>query len=257
LDAIQSHRSNIGSVFGWPHLISEKTLAHFQGCIFNFHPTDLPRFRGPGGGFSWQILQRETDVCVSIHQMVPTFDAGSILLQEKAPIDPTRINPETYRSGLKKLYREIVFPKLAEIFLHADSVELDPQESASAQYFPKLDSTKNGLIDFSWDIDAIEVFVRAFGSPFQGANALYNETPYFIERSEIHRRISNVHPFCFGLIVDVADRHVSVLCNGGQLNFLGLRDSERVDVSTREFRVGNRMYNTPDALLQAKLFRPI
>jgi methionyl-tRNA formyltransferase len=60
-------------------ILSAQTLAALPCPIINFHPSDLPRYRGPAP-FYWQIRAGETQLVVTFHKMSPRIDAGPICL---------------------------------------------------------------------------------------------------------------------------------------------------------------------------------
>ena len=49
--------------------------------VLNVHPSSLPAFRGPAPLF-WQLRDGLSEVGLSIHRMVPQFDAGPVLVRE-------------------------------------------------------------------------------------------------------------------------------------------------------------------------------
>jgi phosphoribosylglycinamide formyltransferase-1 len=72
--------------------IPESTVAAFPDKIINIHPALLPRFGGKGMyGIHVHravIEAGETESGITIHRVNEAYDKGSILLQEKTPIEP-------------------------------------------------------------------------------------------------------------------------------------------------------------------------
>lgn len=55
-----------------------------KGCI-NFHPSLLPKYRGPTP-VNWAIINGETETGVTAHYMEEEFDKGDIIFQRKLAI---------------------------------------------------------------------------------------------------------------------------------------------------------------------------
>ena len=72
--------------------IPESTVAAFPDKIINIHPALLPRFGGKGmyGMHVHRavIEEGEKESGITIHRVNEAYDEGSILLQEKTPIEP-------------------------------------------------------------------------------------------------------------------------------------------------------------------------
>jgi phosphoribosylglycinamide formyltransferase-1 len=72
--------------------IPESTVAAFPDKIINIHPALLPRFGGKGM-YGMHVHRAvieagETESGITIHRVNEAYDKGSILLQEKTPIEP-------------------------------------------------------------------------------------------------------------------------------------------------------------------------
>ena len=55
--------------------------------VLNVHLSPLPRYRGRHP-IQWALINGETEFGVTIHRMVPEWDAGAILWQQSVPVDP-------------------------------------------------------------------------------------------------------------------------------------------------------------------------
>lgn len=51
-------------------------------CVYNFHPSFLPLFKGPSP-IEWQIRDEVTEVGMSCHRVIEAIDSGDIISQEK------------------------------------------------------------------------------------------------------------------------------------------------------------------------------
>lgn len=254
--ATSERNANIAVVLGWHAKLPKAVRDQFDGRIFNFHPTRLPKFRGPGGGFSWQVLHQETAVFVKFHVMTDTIDAGNIVLEIHRDLHRPLQDPQEYVDVMRELCISEAFPEFSNILIERQDVLAWPQDQLVAEYFPRLETAINGAIDFSWTVDEIRSFVQAFGSPYAGASFCYGDHRYSARRCEVVRRDDLVHPFGHGLIVNRSNNAIHILAKGGVLALSEFSDQAGVTVDPTLFRLGNRFYNDVQTLLAAKLHRP-
>jgi len=254
--AASDRDANIAVVLGWNARLPQSVLDQFKGCIFNFHPIRLPRFRGPGGGFSWQVLHQESAVFVNFHVMTEAIDAGGIALEIHRDLGRPLQNPQEYVDVMRELCVSEAFPKFSNILIENKNVPAWPQDQSVAEYYPRLETATNGAIDFSWTADEILRFVQAFGRPYAGASFFYLRKRYSARRCEIVRRDDAVHPFGYGLIVNRFNDTVQILAKGGVLALSEFSDEAGTRVDSTTFHLGNRFYNDAETLLSAKLHRP-
>lgn len=66
-------------LLGFMRIIPESFLNHWEGRIWNVHPSLLPKY--PGAKAIEQALAEGADVGVSIHDVIPEMDAGTVLRQ--------------------------------------------------------------------------------------------------------------------------------------------------------------------------------
>ncbi len=70
---------------GWPGIFGADLLALPRlGCV-NFHPSLLPRHRGPQP-LAWTLLHGDTETGITFHAMATNVDRGDILYQERLPV---------------------------------------------------------------------------------------------------------------------------------------------------------------------------
>lgn len=245
---------NMGQVLGWSWLIPQSFLGHFDGRIFNLHSADLPKFRG-GGGMSWQVLHGVEEVVISIHQMTPAFDAGAILFKERMAAEKP-IYPRSLLAAKRRLYVEKVFPRLARTYAVDETLTLAPQDEEAAEYYPCLLTAENGFIDFTWNAESVEAFVRAFSYPYPGAIFSYREKRFHVRECRVVQSQGGHHPFAAGLVTNRTTEGVHVIVAGGVVCFKAMTDENGTAVGPEAFRLGERFSNSPEQLHAARLFRP-
>jgi methionyl-tRNA formyltransferase len=115
-----------------PEIFGEDLLASARLRCINLHSGRLPKYRGMMPTF-WQLLRRERQVTVTVHEMVPRLDAGAVLGTVEHPIRAndrlSRLMIEGKREGARLLIR--VLRKL-----EAGSESRRELEMAHASYFP-------------------------------------------------------------------------------------------------------------------------
>ncbi len=98
-----------------------------QGSI-NYHPSLLPRHRGPNP-LGWTIRAGDSHFGVTWHRMAPEYDSGPILAQESTPVLEEDAAHEVYmrlcRLGLRML------PSVLERVAAGDPGEPQPSEGAT------------------------------------------------------------------------------------------------------------------------------
>jgi methionyl-tRNA formyltransferase len=91
-------------------LVPEEFLSIPTKSSIQYHPSLLPRFRGPSS-INWPIIKGETETGLSIFWPDNGLDTGDILLQKKTPIGP--------HDTLGSIYFDRLFPMGVEAMLEA------------------------------------------------------------------------------------------------------------------------------------------
>ena len=68
----------LGLSFGAAWIFKEEFIKRFQGRFLNCHGSQLPKNRG-GGGFSWRIMQNNTEGMCLVHMLDTGIDTGDIV----------------------------------------------------------------------------------------------------------------------------------------------------------------------------------
>jgi len=252
---IEKFKPNIGMTSGAKWIFRPDFLRSFQGCFFNYHPANLPRYRG-GGGFSWQIMNGMTETFVTIHQMAAELDAGAIAFQDKIFVSERPL-PRDFHKTTVTLARDVMdrfLQLLAEN--RGKAIELTKQDEGESLYFPLRDAAVNGAIDFDWDIEAVERFIRAFSYPYAGAFTYYRGKPVQIYEADIVSR-EGYHPHTWGMITSCFDNgDVKVMANGGCLRIKKIRRQGKLRAPGEVFKIGYKLYTPADELVKGRMHRP-
>lgn len=108
----------------------------------NLHSGKAPEYRGAAPGF-WELYHGETEVGITIHEVVKDLDAGRILRQEVFPLDPAPAgDPLEY---LERFRREVLRPNGVRLLVEAvrdlalGQATPVPQDHSRARTFPTPD----------------------------------------------------------------------------------------------------------------------
>jgi methionyl-tRNA formyltransferase len=83
--AIARFRPDIVCIAAFRSLVPESIAALAPLGAINFHPSRLPRHRGPRPLF-WTYYHGDPDIGLTVHRATPRFDAGPIITQTTLPV---------------------------------------------------------------------------------------------------------------------------------------------------------------------------
>ncbi|WP_280240971.1 methionyl-tRNA formyltransferase [Nocardia abscessus] len=134
----------------------------------NLHDSLLPKFTG----FSpvlWALISGASETGLTVHRMDEGLDTGDILVQRSIPIGPTDTGTELVMRGM-----ELIPGALGEALAALDSgtAQWRPQNKAERTYFHKR-SERDSRIDWTWQAEDLERFVRALSAPYPRAFTHY------------------------------------------------------------------------------------
>ncbi len=252
---IDKMRPNLCLTMGSKWIFKSDFLDFFKNRVFNYHPARLPEYRG-GGGFSWQIMNNIKHTFVTIHQMVAEVDAGPIVLQKKRAVNHRPI-PRDFHAVTFELAKEVAVEFLESITANqARFIELTPQTEDNALYFPLLDASVNGAIDFSWNYEYVERFIRSFSYPYNGAFTFKKKKLIQIMEAEIFGKW-DFHPFCRGLVTGIfTNGDVKVICREGTLRIKKIKHNDQLYDPAEILKLGNRLHTPEEILEKGRNYRP-
>ena len=94
----------LGVIAGFNQILRPATLARFDR-LYNFHPSLLPYYRGPVPSY-WCIRNGEERTGVTLHEVSPEIDRGTVVWQEALAIDtddPDELDRRLARLGAAML----------------------------------------------------------------------------------------------------------------------------------------------------------
>jgi len=150
---------------GWRQIIDKEILDIPSKGFIGFHPTLLPKGRGPAPIIN-SIMSGYKKSGLTMFYVAEGLDNGDIIAQEEFNIEDIDHASEVYEKVIdagRKLVREQL-PKLIE-----GTANRKPQDDTKATFFVKP-SLKNNKIDLQKEsIDKIYNKIRALSYPYKGA----------------------------------------------------------------------------------------
>ena len=117
---------------GGTGIIDEGLINFFKLGIINFHPGDLPNYRGCSAP-EWQLLNRKEIIC-TVHKLTKNIDAGPIIFKKRL-----NVNLDSYQKFRSSIYPEIsilVREILCKALLDEQFIRnAKPQDETKAKYW--------------------------------------------------------------------------------------------------------------------------
>lgn len=141
-----------------PAILNDKIIACPRIGAFNLHTGPLPAYAGRNV-ISWAIFNGENSHGVTLHELTAEIDGGDIIYQSLFPIEQNDTALDVTGRCIKEGI--ILVNKLINLAaLSPTQLPRKQQDSRLRHYYDK--STPNqGNIDWNWDADKIDRFVRA------------------------------------------------------------------------------------------------
>jgi len=197
-------------------IFKEKQIKLFKGKLLNIHFSNLPNNRG-AGGLSWNIMMNNFNSGSTIHLINNKIDYGYSLINKSFKF-PKKIRASLYdmQNYSYNFQKKIIFQFLKKIFKNeAFNLNKINQTKANSCYWPKLDTKKNGWINWNWPANDIVNFVNAFSNPYSGAKTLLDKKIIKLRKAKVANSSFTFHPFQYGLIYKSISSKVYVACKNG------------------------------------------
>ncbi|MCH5265472.1 MAG: methionyl-tRNA formyltransferase [Lachnospiraceae bacterium] len=128
------------------------------GCI-NVHASLLPRWRG-AAPMQWAILSGDKKTGITTMQMDAGLDTGDMLLKKEVEITPEETG-ESLHDKLAALGSDLLLETLEQA--EQGTLQKIPQKEEESTY-AKMLSKDLGRLDFSWEAEKIERYIRGLNS---------------------------------------------------------------------------------------------
>jgi methionyl-tRNA formyltransferase len=235
--------------FAYGKIFGPKFLALFPLGGINFHPSLLPKYRGPSP-IQAAILNRDFETGITVQKLALEMDSGNIIAQERFQL--------TLRETTGSL-SEIMAQKAAALLgealdkIAAGNGEGTAQNHSEASYC-KLICREDALIDWKRSAAEIEAMVRAF-NPWPLCRTIHKGRELFILKADVQKDavqsggggvpckvpVGKVQP---GLVLDI-DKKDGILVQTGEgiLSVTELQYQGKKALFWRDFLNGARDFS--------------
>jgi len=185
-DQLISLKPDFFLVIGWYYMIPEKFLLLAQKGTVGIHASLLPKYRG-NAPLVWAMIKGEKETGISLFYLAEGVDLGDIIAQEAFLID----EQDTIKDLLEKT--TIASLKILKNYIPKIAEGIAPrfkQDHSNSSTYPKR-SPEDGLIDWKWDCERIQNFIRAQTKPYPGAFTIINGKKVIIWDASITQETKN------------------------------------------------------------------
>jgi len=167
--------------FLWPRLVPPAVLGGFREGALSYHPSLLPRHRGPDPYF-WTVYCGDREAGVSILWLDAGVDTGPIVAQRRIAVS-AEWTAGDLADRLDALGLDLLVATVDRLEV-AGRLPCSPQDEAGATAAPQPD---DDLVAIRWSQRAadIERLVRA-ASPHPGAATIVGEQLVVVRRARVH-----------------------------------------------------------------------
>lgn len=175
------------------YVIRGSILSACRIGAWNMHPGPLPQYAGLNVP-SWAIYNGESEHAVTIHEMTPKIDAGTIAYESWFSIEERdngfSLMAKCVRAGVP-LLSELLDAALTELVTGEPSIPRRCQDFTSRRYFGK-EAPNAGQLDWNWSARDIVNHVRAsdyspFSSPWGTPESWLMADPFGITKATLTR----------------------------------------------------------------------
>lgn len=230
-------------------IFRENIIKVFKGSIFNLHHGLLPTERG--STIYPRIMNNNNIISASLHKISDGIDTGNILYINSKKTTNKKYSISEVNAINLEISKEILTKFLNDL-IKKKEIKEKSQKIDEGIYMPIFHTETNGAIDWNWEADEIERFMRAFGSPFPGAFTYYKNQKISLLEGYVEVSENKYHPYFNGRIVNIkSDKSIKIITNKNYLivnkitfgDFQG-RPGEIIKLSS------NAVFHTPLNILE-------
>ena len=201
------------------------------GCI-NVHASLLPRWRG-AAPIQWAILEGDKKTGITTMQMDAGLDTGDMLLQREVEIAPDETG-ESLHDKLAEMGSDLLLETLE--LAEQGALRPVPQREEDSTY-AKMLTRDLGRLDFSWEAEKIERYIRGLNSWPSAFTALRGRT-LKLWRAEVTDTETGEEP---GTVVSVEKDGFTVQTGKGCLIIRELQLEGKKRMSAADFLRGIKL----------------
>lgn len=222
---LEIHKVDVIISVNYLFIIEKNIINLAKKIAFNVHGSLLPKYRGRTPHV-WSIINNESYTGITAHIIDEGCDTGDIIEQEKIKIETT----DTGGSLLEK-YNIRYLPLIRKVInnIKTNKVSFIKQDDSKATYFGKR-TPEDGQIDWDWQKERINNWVRAQALPYPGAFTFLGKNKVYIDEIKFsdfgfdynlkNGTILNLDP----MIVKVQNGCVEITKYRGEIDNIKLKD---------------------------------
>ena len=157
---------------------------------------------------------RSFQVC--LHKVTAGIDSGKIIYRKNIFIPSSLKTPLDVNNFLQKKNREML-KEFISICEHGVELNEETQNNFFSSYNTRLSSDINGWIDWSYEVEDLDRFIRSFGDPYDGAKTFIHDKQVNIKFVEISKQDSAKHPDEVGRVIRKFEDYAIVSVSGGSI----------------------------------------
>ena len=197
---------------------NKNIISAFKGNFYNYHAAEIPSERG-AGNISWKILQNNIRKgSINIHIIDREFDTGNIVAKKKILFSNKKkiILPSDFLNVIAKKEKIFLIDFLSKM-IKKEKFKKIKQKHSSSFYWPRLNSDKDGRINWAWDMKDIISFIRAFSKPYNGAFTFLRKSKIRIYNAEVDSIKNKFHPYQNGMVFRKDKKYIYVSNQKGSI----------------------------------------
>ncbi len=239
LSLLKDHINNDTIIFSvnCETIIRSDLIDYMPNKIFNYHNASLPSQKG-ASSHSWRMMQDNKSTHLTIHHLTEEIDSGEVVL-EKEVIFPNSIK------NLKETYRYIekeeinLFNDFIKIFENGFTNKVKSDKNKKSFYWPRLNTDKDGFINWHWSAKEIVDFCNAFDEPFGGASSYVSGSRMRFKNVQTDDEDVYFHPYQFGLVYRKDNNSIWIACKDGGIKVNNITNEDGINI-----KLGDRFLNT-------------
>ncbi len=249
--------------FGEPWKFKNNFIKKHEGRLFDFMCIPLPYFRG-GAHYTWMSMMQWTDSSVCIQEITKNtiqgkFDDGKILMRKNFKIKKNS-KPSDFFS-LEKKNSILLLKNFFNKILENKKLKMKKLNESGSMFFPRLFTSKNGWINWSWNGNDIIKFINAFDNPYDGASTRYLKTnkinmKVFLKEATWFNKKIKFHPYQSGLIINKIKQSFIIATTDGSIKVKIFMDNKKNNIKNN-FEIGKRLYSNFSDLNNSMTFLPM
>lgn len=199
---------------GSPWIFDKELIRLFGKNFYNVHQSPLPSMKGSVAPYIIMYDIRSFQVC--LHKVTTGIDSGKIIYRKDVYIPSSLKTPLEINNYLQTKNREMVKEFLTNIEKKIKFDE-ETQNNFFSSYNVRLLSDINGWIDWNYNADDLDRFIRSFGDPYKGAKTFINDKQVNIKFVEKSKQDSARHPDEVGRVVRKFEEYIIVSVIDGSI----------------------------------------